>query len=76
MTTKELKTKIHEDLEEIEDEKFLNILKDVIESYSSEDVNISEHRKSILDEAKEQIKNGNYTTDEDLNRQEDEWLKD
>ena len=75
MTTKELKYSIVENIEDINDEKILNTIKSVLENYKTEPIIISDKRKEILDYAKQQIKNNEFVSDKDLNREEDEWLK-
>jgi len=75
MTTQELKSNIIENIEELKDENILNILKIVLDTYKNEPIIISEKRKKILDEAKQQIKNNDYITDEELNKDEENWLK-
>ncbi|MCY7361861.1 MAG: hypothetical protein LH629_07320 [Ignavibacteria bacterium] len=75
MTTQELRHSIIENIEEIKNDEILNILKSVIDTYKTDSVIISDNRKKILDEAKLQIKNNEYISDEDLNKDEDNWIK-
>ena len=75
MTSRELKITIAEDLKEIENEDTLNIIKSVIDTYKECSSSISDKRKEILDEAKQQFDNSEYFTDEDVNKEEDNWLK-
>lgn len=75
MTTKELKYNIIEDIEETNDESLLLIIKSVLDNYKQKPVIISDERKKILDYAKQQISINEYVSDADLNREEDEWLK-
>ncbi|MBK8982065.1 MAG: hypothetical protein IPM38_07005 [Ignavibacteria bacterium] len=65
MTTKELKHKIIDNIEEIEDESLLLIIKTILENYKQESVFISDKRKKILDKAKIQIKNEECITDDE-----------
>ena len=60
MTTNELKHTIIDNIEEIDDESLLLLIKTVLENYKQEALAISDKRKKILDEAKMQIKNNEY----------------
>ncbi|MBK8551215.1 MAG: hypothetical protein IPL53_09220 [Ignavibacteria bacterium] len=75
MTTKELKYKLLEDIGVINDEKLLTLIKTMIDNYRQSSIEISEDRKKILDIAKQQIKDNNYFTNEEINREEEGWLK-
>ena len=75
MTTKELKYNIIEHIGETEDQKLLLIIKSVLENYKHESISISEVRKKILDNAKLQILNNEFVSDEDINKDEEGWLK-
>ena len=75
MTTKELKYNIIEDIAEIEDENLLIVIKSVLESYKNESIIISDERKKILNNSKQQIKNNEYVTDEKVNEDEEGWIK-
>ncbi|MBK9332985.1 MAG: hypothetical protein IPM96_11420 [Ignavibacteria bacterium] len=75
MTTKELKHKIIDNIEEIDDENLLLIIKTILENYKQESVFISDKRKKILDKEKMQIKKKEYITDDEINEDEEKWLK-
>lgn len=45
-----------------------------IESDNSEPYRLTEEQKSVVQEAKTQIKNGQFLTDEQANKEMDEWL--
>ncbi len=74
MTTQELKYSIIENIEEINDDEILMVIKSVIETIKDNSTIISEKRKKILDEAKLQIKNNEYVTGEDINKEEENWI--
>lgn len=75
MTTKELKYNIIEYIDETDDENLLIMIKSVLENYKHESISISEGRKKILDNAKIQILNNEFVSDEDINKDEEGWLK-
>lgn len=75
MTTEELKYNIIEELIEITNEETLVTIKSVMETYKQSTIVISDERKKILDEAKQQINNNEYFTDEDINKEEKNWLE-
>lgn len=75
MTTKELKYNIIEHIGETEDQNLLLIIKSVLENYKHESICISEVRKKILDNAKLQILNNEFVSDEDISRDDEGWLK-
>lgn len=45
-----------------------------IESDNGEPYQLTEEQKNVVQEAKNQIKNGQYLTDEQANNEIDEWL--
>jgi hypothetical protein len=75
MTTEELKYNIIEELIEIKNEEILVAIKSVMDTHKQSSIVISDERKRILDEAKLQINNNDYFTDEDINKEEKNWLK-
>ena len=75
MTTKELKFNIIEYIGQTDDENLLTMIKSVLENYKNDSISISEERKKILDNAKLQILNNEFVSDEDINKDEEGWLK-
>lgn len=77
MTTEEIKTILHESIENINDEKFLEAIRVILEQkYKSiPSLKISEKHKKILDESVKQIENGDYYTNEEAKKISNEWLK-
>jgi len=77
MTTEEIKTIIHESVENIDDEKFLEAIKVIMEQkyISQPSLKISEKQKRILDESQKQIENSEFYTNEEAKKISDEWLK-
>jgi len=78
MSTEEIKSVFHESIENIDDRKFLEAVKIVIESKykSSPSLVISGKHKKLLDDSEKQIKNGEFYTDEEVKKISDKWLKD
>lgn len=50
--------------------RFLNLENEIQETYK-----LNKEQNSAVAEAREQIKNGNYLTNEQANQEIDEWLK-
>ncbi|MCY7361422.1 MAG: hypothetical protein LH629_05030 [Ignavibacteria bacterium] len=78
MTTEEIKTILHESIENIDDEKFLEAIRVIVEpKYKSlPSLKISEKHKKILDESVKQIENGELYTNDEAKKISEEWLKD
>lgn len=78
MSTEEIKSLLHESIENIEDAKFLEVVKILIETKykTSPPLEISEKHKQILNESISQIENGEFYTNEEVMKISDEWLKD
>jgi hypothetical protein len=72
MTTKELKTKIHEDVDNLNDEKVLEIVNTILNVYNSSSLKISEKHKNFL---KESEISKTYSNEE-AKKLVDQWLKD
>ncbi|MCF1750213.1 hypothetical protein [Mariniradius sediminis] len=76
MSTLELKIRLIEKIDKIEDE---NLLKEVIRllelSAGTEDMyNLDLDQKAVIAEARNQIKNGQFLTEDKANQEIDEWL--
>lgn len=75
MSTIELKQLINEHLSHIEDVSFLTAIKTILESKVSEDVyKLSDYQKKRIDLARQQLKNGQTISHEDLQKEIDQWL--
>ena len=76
MTTIELKKSIILKIAEIEDSEFLKAIKTIIDSNQSDAIfKVSEPMKKDIESGRRQIKEGKYTTQEDLEKEITEWLK-
>ena len=77
METKEIKSLLHQSIENIDDNDFLDAIKNFIENsyHFSEEPVLSEYQKLRIEESKGQIKKGEYFTNEHADRLVSEWLK-
>ncbi len=76
MTTKELRHKVINKINKLDDENLLNDLIRLIDD-STEDKEIyrlSDNHKKAINIAIDQIENGDYLTNKQSNNQIDEWL--
>lgn len=78
MTTEEIKSLLHESIENIDDEKFLEAIRVIVEpKYKTlKSLKISEKHKRILDEGTRQIEDGEFYTNDDAKKIANEWFKD
>jgi len=75
MSTVELRHYIIEKLSHIEDASFLKALKTIVESKVNEGVyKLSDFQKKRVISAREQLKKGQTISDNDLNKEIDQWL--
>jgi len=77
MNTEELKYYIHESIEDIDNEKTLLTIKEMIQHLFTEEKNpnLSEDQKSRIVDSKYQIANGKWAPNEQVNEQVGKWLK-
>jgi hypothetical protein len=77
MNTVEIKTLLHEGIENIDDKDLLLSIKDLVdEKYVPMDIKkLSPWQIQRIDNAKKQIEQGNYLTDAEADKVVDEWLK-
>ncbi|MCX6286184.1 MAG: hypothetical protein NTY96_03640 [Bacteroidetes bacterium] len=72
----ELKKSIILRIAEIEDSEFLKAIKTIIDSNQSDAVfKVSEPMKKDIEKGRQQIREGKYTTQEDLEKEINAWLK-
>jgi hypothetical protein len=75
MGTIELRHIITERLSHIEDVTFLNAIKTIVDSKVSEGTYIlSDYQKSRIDSARQQLKNKQTISHEDLQKEINQWL--
>ncbi len=76
MSTNEIKGKLHESIENIDDNEFLLTIKEIIEhKYQAEDsIELPEWQLKRIEESERQIENGEFYTDEQVDKVIDKWL--
>jgi hypothetical protein len=76
MTTKELKHTVIDKVNGLEDDNLLNDLIKLIDDNSIDNdiYQLSSNHKTAVDIAIKQIENGDYLTNEQSNKEIDEWL--
>jgi hypothetical protein len=77
MSTDEIKGRIHEGIENIDDTEFLLTIKELIErKYQSGDTpKLTEYQLKRIKESEQQIKSGEYFTDDQVDKIIDKWLE-
>jgi len=73
---KELKSLLHESIENIDDESFLQTLKHILDHkyQPQEEIKLSSDQKKRIDEAKKSIDQGKYLTNEQADQMVAKWL--
>lgn len=75
MTTLSLKSKIIEQIVQIEDPVFLKAIKTIIDSkVESTTIQLTEFQKQRIAASREQIRNGQFTDNDTLNKKVEQWL--
>jgi len=77
MSTEDIKTRLHEGIENIDDNEFLLAIKELIErKYNSPDFpELSDIQLKRIKESEEQIENGEFLTNEQVDKIIDKWLE-
>ena len=77
MSTEEIKSIIHEGIEHIDDYELLETIQSLIsEKYSAKPApHLTERQIEHLKKSREQIKNGEFYTNEEVEKMFDLWLK-
>ena len=77
MKTEEIKSRLHEGIENIDDADFLLAIKELIErKYNSLDTGkISDIQMKRIKESEKQIEKGDFLSDEQANKIIDKWLE-
>ena len=78
MTTLEIKQKLLEGINNIDESDFLLTLKELIDRKYSETQTpiLTENQKLRMEESEVQINNGDFFTDDQVNERIEKWLKD
>jgi hypothetical protein len=75
MSTIELRHIITEQLSHIDDVSFLSAIKTIIDSKVSEGIyKLSDYQKNRIDTARQQLKNSQTISHDDLQKEIDQWL--
>jgi hypothetical protein len=74
--TKELKSLLHESIENIDDEEILHLAKDLLEGQYKPipNIEISDYQKKRLSKAKESVKKGQVLTNEEADELVSKWI--
>ncbi|MFZ1323279.1 MAG: hypothetical protein WAT71_17115 [Ignavibacteria bacterium] len=77
MSKEEIKSLLHESIENIDDDDFLLSVKEIIDCMylPSEIPVISENRRKRIFDSNDQIEKGNFITNEEADKLVDEWLR-
>ena len=67
-------------IEKIKTTKDINILEEVyrileVGTIEADEIVLSQEQKNLIDEGLSDIENGNYLSDEDANKEIEEWLR-
>ena len=79
MSTVELRKRLIEKIQKTQDDRILEEAFRLLELETTEDIEIyklNDDQKKAISEARQQIKNGQFLTEEQSNKEIDEWLKD
>lgn len=79
MSTVELRKKLIEKIQKTQDDRILEEAFRLLELETTEDIEIyklNDDQKKAIGEARQQIKNGQFLTEEQANKEIDEWLND
>lgn len=75
MTTIQIKKAIIHQIAEIEDVSFLNALKTILESKTQSNIiRLTNEQKEEIIRSKIEIEKGNYTEQQELNKEFEKWL--
>ena len=77
MSTDELKKRLHEGIENIDDNEFLNTIKELIDHKYSASIEpeLSGWQLKRIRESEKQISQGDFLTNEEADQIIDKWLK-
>jgi hypothetical protein len=77
MSTVELRKRLIEKIQKTQDERILQEAFRLLELETADNIDIlklSDDQKSAISEARQQIKNGQFLTEEQANKEVDKWL--
>lgn len=75
MTTAELKLLLHEKIDKIEDEEYLELLVNSMDNVLSPEFKLEQWELDIIEESEKQIEKGLVISKEEADKKIEEWLK-
>lgn len=75
MTTAELKLLLHEKIDKIEDEEYLELLVNSMDNVISPEFKLEQWELDIIEESEKQIEKGLVISKEEADKKIEEWLK-
>jgi hypothetical protein len=75
MSSIDLKIRLMEQINKIEDIEFLEAIKTILDSKTEELYTLSQEQKESIDTSRQQIINGNFLKNEDVFTELKEWIK-
>ncbi len=75
MTTAELKLLLHEKIDKIEDEEYLEHLMSSLDNALNTEFKLEQWESDIIEESEKQIEQGLVISKEDADKKIEEWLK-
>ena len=76
MSTLEIKKKLINEINEVEDIQLLNALYRILTAKKNEEVyQLSKEQVAAIEEAQEQYSNGRYFSNDEVDQEIEEWLK-
>ena len=75
MTTAELKSLLHEKIDKIEDEDYLEDLAEMLNDSSQADIKLEQWEIDRIEESEKQIERGEFYTEEEADKLIDKWFE-
>jgi len=75
MTTAELKSKLHEKIDRIEDDEYLEQLMRSVDNELNPEFKLEQWELDIIEESEKQIEEGLLISKEEADKKIEEWLK-
>ncbi len=75
MTTAELKSFLHDKIEKIDDEEYLEDLAEMLNDSSQPNIKLEQWEIDRIEESEKQIERGEFYTEEEANKLIDKWFE-
>jgi predicted transcriptional regulator len=75
MTTAELKSFLHEKIDKIEDEEYLEDLAEMLNDSLQADIKLEQWEIERIEESEKQIERGEFYTEDEANKLVDKWFE-